>query len=63
MNYVSYQNWSFPTSIRYGPGRIKELSGICQNKEIKRPFVVTDRGSGDLDLIKDILLNLKKERS
>ena len=61
MNYISNQNWSFPTSIRYGPGRVKELSGICQNKEIKKPFVVTDRGSGDLNLIKDILYNLRKD--
>ena len=61
MNYISNQNWSFPTSIRYGPGRVKELSRICQNKEIKKPFVVTDRGSGDLNLIKDILYNLRKD--
>ena len=61
MNYLSNQNWSFPTSIRYGPNRIKELSEICQNKEIQRPFVVTDRGSGNLDLIKDILSNLQED--
>ena len=61
MNYISNQNWSFPTSIRYGPGRIKELSQICQNKRIERPFIVTDKGSSNLKLIEELLANLKKD--
>ena len=60
MNYISYQNWSFPTSIRYGPSRIKELPKICQNKGIDRPFIVTDKGSRDLLIIENLLDNLKK---
>jgi len=60
MDYNSHQNWSFPTSIRYGHGRIKELSQICHSKRIKRPFIVTDKGSANLKLIEDLLLNLKK---
>ena len=60
MNYLLNQDWTFPTSIRYGPGRIKELIEICNQKGIKRPMIVTDKGSKDLNFIDDILSDLKK---
>ena len=59
MDYLSHQNWTFPVPIRYGPGRIKELSEICQNKGIKKPLVVTDNGSKNLKFIKNILNDLE----
>tara|TARA_Y100000996_G_C22525677_1_gene644335 strand:+ start:587 stop:1753 length:1167 start_codon:yes stop_codon:yes gene_type:complete len=59
MDYLSNQNWTFPTSIRYGPGRNKEISEICRQREIKNPMLVTDNGSKDLGFISDILNNLK----
>ena len=58
MDYLSFQNWTFPVPIRYGPGRIKELSEICQIKGIKKPLVVTDNGSKNLNFIKNILTDL-----
>ena len=58
MNYLSNQNWTFPTSIRYGPKRIKELPKICIQKGIKKPLIVTDSGSKELNFIKDIKENL-----
>ena len=58
MDYLSHQNWTFPVPIRYGPGRIKELAEICQNKGIKKPLVVTDNGSKNLKFIENILTNL-----
>ena len=60
MNYLLNQDWTFPTSIRYGPERIKELIEICNQKGIKRPMIVTDKGSKDLNFIDDILSDLKK---
>ena len=60
MNYLSNQDWTFPTSIRYGPERIKELTEICNQKGIKRPMIVTDKGSKNLNFIDDILVDLKK---
>ena len=60
MNYLLNQDWTFPTSIRYGPERIKELTEICNQKGIKRPMIVTDKGSKDLNFIDDILSDLKK---
>ena len=59
MDYLSYQNWTFPVPIRYGPGRIKELSEICQTKGIKKPLVVTDNGSKNLKFIENIITDLE----
>lgn len=41
-------NWSYPTSIRFGAGRIKELGGACKSVGIKRPLLVTDPGLAGL---------------
>ncbi|HSM20379.1 MAG TPA: alcohol dehydrogenase, partial [Hyphomicrobiales bacterium] len=37
-------NWSYPTAIRFGPGRIKELAEACAAANIARPLLVTDKG-------------------
>jgi alcohol dehydrogenase len=37
-------NWSYPTAIKFGPGRIKELAAACAQAAITRPLLVTDRG-------------------
>ncbi len=37
-------NWSYPTAIRFGAGRIKELAAACAQAGITRPLLVTDRG-------------------
>ncbi|MBX2883520.1 MAG: iron-containing alcohol dehydrogenase [Granulosicoccus sp.] len=41
-------NWSYPTNIRFGAGRIAELGEVCQSAGIKRPLFVTDNGLKDL---------------
>lgn len=43
-------NWSFPTSIRFGAGRLEELPEACVSAGIHRPLFVTDRGLKDLDI-------------
>jgi alcohol dehydrogenase len=43
-------DWSFPTQIRFGAGRIAELSGACADAGIKRPLLVTDRGLAGLPI-------------
>ena len=35
-------NWSYPTAIRFGAGRIKELADACRAAGISRPLLVTD---------------------
>jgi alcohol dehydrogenase class IV len=41
MTYRS--NWSYPTSIRFGAGRLAELPEACLQAGISRPLLVTDR--------------------
>ena len=43
-------NWSFPTPIRFGAGRISELAEACSSLGMKRPLLVTDRGLASLPI-------------
>lgn len=43
-------NWSYPTSIRFGAGRISEIAEACLAAGIKKPLLVTDRGLGDMEI-------------
>ncbi len=43
-------NWSFPTAIRFGAGRISELAEACTASGMKSPLLVTDRGLADLPI-------------
>ena len=36
---LSNQDWTFPTNIAYGPGRLKEIGSICNNLNIKNPLI------------------------
>jgi alcohol dehydrogenase class IV len=44
-------NWSYPTAIRFGVGRISELSEACESLGILRPLFVTDAGLADLPIV------------
>ncbi len=41
---VPSANWSYPTAIRFGAGRIREIGAACAQAGIRRPLLVTDRG-------------------
>lgn len=41
---IPTSNWSYPTAIKFGPGRIGELPAACEQAGIRRPLLVTDRG-------------------
>ncbi len=43
-------NWSYPTAIKFGAGRIKELPEACLAAGMKRPLLVTDKGLADLPI-------------
>ncbi|WP_227367373.1 iron-containing alcohol dehydrogenase [Halomonas sp. M20] len=43
-------NWSYPTAIRFGAGRIAELSEACAQAGVSRPLLVTDRGLAKLPI-------------
>ena len=44
-------NWSFPTQVRFGPGRIGELAEACRSVGMKRPLLVTDPGVAALPMV------------
>lgn len=48
-------NWSYPTEIRFGAGRITELAEACKSAGIKRPLFVTDPGVAALPIAKKAL--------
>lgn len=47
--------WSFPTRIRIGPGRVAEVPLACAELGIERPLVVTDRGLADADPFRTVV--------
>ena len=43
-------NWSYPTAIRFGAGRISELAEACAAAGIRKPLLVTDKGLASLPI-------------
>lgn len=43
-------NWSYPTAMRFGAGRISEIANACAQAGIKKPLLVTDRGLASMDI-------------
>jgi alcohol dehydrogenase class IV len=52
-------DWNYPTSIRFGAGRIVELADACRAAGIARPLLVTDRGLATRPMIADALAALR----
>lgn len=48
-------NWSYPTSIRFGSGRISEIADACSAAGITKPLLITDRGLADMEITKKTL--------
>ena len=53
------RNWNYPTSIRFGPGRVAELPAVCVELGMKRPLMVTDPGLRKLPMIEQALASLR----
>ena len=43
-------NWSYPTAIRFGAGRISEIADACAAAGMTRPLLITDRGLANMDI-------------
>ena len=48
-------NWSYPTEIRFGAGRISELADVCAGAGVRRPLFVTDRSLATLPITQQAL--------
>lgn len=44
-------NWNYPTSVRFGPGRIAELPDACKELGMQKPLLVTDPGIAELPIL------------
>ena len=52
-------NWNYPTSVRFGAGRISDLANACKSLGIARPLLVTDPGIARLPMIEAAMSALK----
>jgi len=48
-------NWNYPTQVKFGAGRIKELADVCIGMGIKNPLLVTDHGLADLPMVTQLV--------
>lgn len=48
-------NWNYPTRIRVGAGRIKELADVCAELGMKAPLLVTDPGLASTAMVGTII--------
>ena len=43
-------NWSYPTAVKFGAGRISELADHCKAVGLKKPLLVTDKALATLPI-------------
>ncbi len=48
-------NWSYPTTIWFGPERILDIAAACRQAGITKPLLVTDRGLATLPITVETL--------
>jgi alcohol dehydrogenase len=48
-------NWSYPTAVKMGAGRIKELAEHCKALGMKKPLLITDRGLAPMPITQNAL--------
>ncbi len=53
-------NWSYPTRVLFGPGRIEELGEAAKGAGFKKPLIVTDPGLMKFPVIEQAKAILKK---
>jgi alcohol dehydrogenase class IV len=45
-----HANWSYPTAVKFGAGRISELADHCKAVGLKKPLLVTDKALATLPI-------------
>ncbi len=53
-------NWNYPTSVWVGENRIKDLPEACKNLSISKPLFVTDKDLINLEMVKNIISDLRQ---
>jgi alcohol dehydrogenase class IV len=54
-------NWNYPTSIRFGAGRISELGEVLAELKATAPLFVTDPGLIDSEMVQHVLSDLRSK--
>jgi alcohol dehydrogenase class IV len=57
---IPNRNINYPTALKVGAGRIKELADHCRASGMARPLFVTDPGLAAMPMVKGIVEDLKK---
>src|SRR5581483_2572520 len=58
MSVPPNSQWNYPTSIRFGVGRIAELPAVCKELGMLRPLFVTDPQVAKLAMSQDCIRSL-----
>ncbi|CAM3124701.1 alcohol dehydrogenase [Pseudomonas floridensis] len=54
-------DWHYPTSIRAGAGRVRELAEACRVTGIKRPLLITDQFLGGTEMIRHAVEDCRQQ--
>ncbi len=57
---VPNRNWTYPTAIKFGVGRINELAEHCTAAGIRKPLFVTDKALAGLPIAAEAMAVLEK---
>src|SRR5262245_63729316 len=53
-------NFNFPTSIRFGAGRVKDLPALCREASMAAPLLVTDPALAAMAMTKEVTADLDR---
>ena len=56
---IPNRNFNFPTAVKFGAGRVKELAELCKANRILRPLLVTDPGLAAMPMLAAMVDDLK----
>ena len=56
---LPHRNFNYPTALKFGNGRIKELTDHCKAVGMRRPLLVTDPGLAASPMVAAIVRDLK----
>ncbi len=52
-------NWNYPTNVKVGAGRVKELAGLCRTLGMQSPLLITDPGISALPMLQRVIDDVK----
>ncbi len=56
---IPNRNLNYPTAVKFGNGRVKELAELCKAHRISRPLLVTDAALAAMPMVSAIVADLK----